>query len=146
MTTLSEAMTDPVRRQAVVRDAAALVESEVASKRGLRGAALKTGFKAFQRVQPGIVPRAVERLLPHFVPAIEPLWAEAQASGDADAWFQQHDARVGEALLAVTDGFAARAKNKVVLKIYRGLRGSAEEHVRAAVPRLPALIRAHTSA
>lgn len=144
MTTLSQVMVDPTRRAAVVRDAAALVEAEVASKRGLRGAALKAGFKAFQRVQPGIVVRAVDRLLPHFVPAIEPLWAEATASGDPDAWFRQHDDRVAQALLGVTDGFAARAHNKVVLKIYQGLRGSAEEHVRAAVPQLPALIRTHT--
>ncbi len=143
METLAQVVSDAKRRHAVVVDAAQIVESEVASKRGFRGAALKAGFGAFQRISPGVVPGAVDRLLPHFVPVLDPLWAEAVASGDAEAWFARHDERVARELLAVTDALAARAKNKVVLRIYQTLRGSAEEHVRQGVPRIPELIRNH---
>jgi hypothetical protein len=142
---LADVVKDPARKHAVVLDAAELVESEVASKRGLRGAALKAGFGAFKKVRPGIVPAAVDRLLPHFVPVIDPLWDEATASGDAHQWFRTHDARVASALLGVTDGLAERARNKVVLRIYRSLRGSAEEHVRQGAVRIPELIERHIS-
>jgi len=145
MSTLVEVLADPARKPAVVRDAARILDEEVAAKRGLRGAAIKAGFKAFKKVKPGIVEDALTRLLPLFAPEIDPLWVEAEASGDADAWFRTHDARVAAALLGVTDDLAARAKHKVLLRIYRSLRGSAEEHVRSGALRIPELIRRHLS-
>jgi len=143
MRTLSTALNDPGTKRAVVIDAARIIEEEVASKRGFRGAALKAGFKAFKAVRPGIVAAAVDRLLPRFAPVIDPLWDEALASGDAEGWFQMHDARVAGELLSVTDDLAERAQNKVMIRIYRSLRGSAEEHVRAGAVRIPELIRRH---
>jgi len=145
MGALARALADPETKHRVILDASRIVEEEVASKRGLRGAALKAGFKAFKSVRPGIVPTAVERLLPRFVPVIDPLWDEAKASGDPDAWFRAHDARVAADLLGVTDAMADRAKNKVMIRIYRSLRGSAEEHVRAGAVRIPELIQRHLS-
>ena len=143
MSTLCSLLADPTKRPAIVSDAARVIESEVASKRGLRGMALKTGFKAFQSIRPGIVPMAVDRLLPHFAPVLDPLWEEAVGSGDPSAWFSRHDARVADALLGVTDTLASRAQNKVMLRIYNGLRGQAREHVLAGVPRIPELIARH---
>jgi hypothetical protein len=140
---LVEALDDPARHDAVVDDCVRIIEEEVASKRGLRGAALKTGFKAFKAVRPGIVRSAVVRLLPHFAPAIDPHWSEARASPDPDAWFRAHAGEVADSLLGVTDGMAERASNRVLVRIYRSLRGSAREHVIAGVPRIPTLIAAH---
>lgn len=145
MSTIAEALADPTRRTAIVADCAALVDSEVASKRGMRGAALRTGFKAFKRVSPGILPAAIDKLLPHFAPAVDPLWQEAEASGDPIAWMSRHDGRVADALLGVTDGLAARAEHKVLLGIYRGLRGQAHGHVVAAIPGLARLMKQHAA-
>ena len=145
MSQLAAALADPVRRAAVVRDAAALVESEVASKRGLRAMALKGGFKAFRAIQPGMMARVVSKLLPHFVPVIDPIWVEAQGQSDPKRWMTSQDQRVADALLDVTDGLAQRAKNRVMIRIYKSLRGQARGHVIAAVPGLADLLGHHTA-
>ncbi len=143
MATLASTLADPTKRTAVIVDAARIVEEQVSATTGLRGMGLKAGFKAFQRIRPGIVPLALDRLFPHFTPVLDPLWEEAVRSGDADAWFRRHDERVADALLGVTDGLASRAQNKVMLRIYQGLRSQARGHVVAGVPRIPELIARH---
>jgi len=145
MGVLNRTLADPKKRPVVVADAARIVEEQVAATRGLRGMGLKAGFKAFQKIRPGIVPLAVDRLLPHFIPVIDPMWDEASASGDPDAWFRANDGKVADALLGVTDGLADRAENKLMLRIYHGLRPQARDHVLAGVPRIPELIGRHVS-
>ena len=49
MISVGEVLADPVRKQAVVRDAAALVHAEVAAKRGLRATALKGAYVPMSR-------------------------------------------------------------------------------------------------
>ena len=143
MTPLVDVLADPAGRAAVVRDAAALIEAEVAAKRGLRGAALKAGFKAFKAIQPGIIERAVDRLLPRFAPAVDPFWADASRTADPVAWLIERDGRIADALLAVTDRMAEGARNRVMVRIYKTLRGQARRHVLAAVPALARLILEH---
>ncbi len=138
-----EVLEDPERRRAIVHDAAALVEAEVAAKRGLRGRALRAGFMAFKAVKPGILTEAVDRLLPHFAPVLDPLWRQAVASGRPEQWMADHAGEVAEGLLGVTDGLADRARNRVLRRIYRSLRGQARQHVVDAVPGLARLMAAH---
>jgi hypothetical protein len=140
---LSAVLADPARRAAVVADVARLVEREVASRGGLSGMALRAGYAGFQRVMPDILPAVVDRLLPHFAAALDPLWDKAVASGDPDAWFRAEGGTVADALLGVTDAVAARATNRTLVALYRSLRGQARPHVVAAAARLPALLRAH---
>jgi hypothetical protein len=140
---VSAVLADPVRRAALVSDVARLVEAEVASRSGLTGVALRAGYAGFQRVRPGILPLVVDRLLPHFAEALDPLWAKAVASGDPDAWFRAEGGTVADALLGVTDGIAARSTHRTLVGLYRSLRGQARPHVVAAAARLPALLRAH---
>jgi hypothetical protein len=141
--TLVEALQDAERNDAIVGACVRLVEDEVASRRGLSGAALKAGFAAFQRLRPGIVRAAVARLLPELAVAIDPHWQRAVASGDPDGHFRRNAAAIASDLLAVTDRLSARATNRVALRIYKSLRASAGEHVAAAVPRLPDIVRPH---
>lgn len=145
MRTIAEGMADPVLRAAIVKDAAALVDSEVASKGGLRGAALKTGFKAFKAIKPGILDEAVAGLLPRFAPAIDPFWEQARSEPDPAAWMCARDGAIADALLGVTDGLAERSTNRVLVRIYKGLRGQARGHVVAAVPGLARLMVKHAS-
>jgi hypothetical protein len=51
--------------------------------------------------------------------------------------------RVADALLAITDTRAARAKNQMVKKTYEKLREGAKKHVEAAVPRLGEMFARH---
>lgn len=143
MISWADALKDPVRRRALVVDGAKLVESEVASKRGLRAAALKTGFKGFKKIQPGVVESAVDRLLPHFAPVLDPFWADASQTSDPVAAMTARDSEIADALLGVTDRLSAKAKNRVMVRIYNGLRGQARGHVLAAVPGLSRVILKH---
>jgi hypothetical protein len=137
---LSAILDDPAKRAALIADCGEVLESEVASKRGLRARALKTGFKAFKRISPGIVSSAFSALLPAFAPAIDPFYERGCASGDVHRYFRDEQGPIADALLAVTDHKATRAKNRVMVKIYRALRRPARDHVMAAVPRISELI------
>jgi len=141
--TLAAVLADPERRAAVVRDAERIVDEEVAARRGVRGMALRTGYAAFRRLRPGIVPLAIDRLLPMFAPMIDRHWETAVASGDPDAWFRREAGAVADGLLAVTDALSHRTANPVALALYRSLRGQARPHVTAGVTRLPAFLRKH---
>lgn len=120
-----------------------MLHGEVNGKRGLRGAALRTAFRAFQAIRPGIVEAALRRLLPLFIPALEPHWEASKAEDDPLRAFERRDHAVAEALLSVTDGLAERAKNRAMVRLYRSLRGHAVQHVQDAVPALGALLNRH---
>lgn len=138
--TFEQAWADPGRRDRLIRDSVRIIEDEVAERRGITGMALKAGFAAFQRVQPGILRVAVEKLLPDFGRAIEPHWT---AAGRAVPTFAGRATPIADDLLAVTDRLVARTRYAVIGQIYRTLRPSARDHVAAAVPRLGRLLGDH---
>lgn len=143
--TLLAILQDAGRREAFLTDGVRLVEEEVAGKSGLSGLAIKGGFKAMTAVRPGIVRDALAMLLPAFQPAIEPMFAEAQQSGDVAGWFTRHAARVADALLAVTDRKAETAQNPLLKRTYHGLRSVAKVHTEAAVPGVGRLLAKHST-
>lgn len=136
-------LADPTTRTAVIRDSEKLLEAEVASKSGLRGAAVRAGFKALKKIKPGIVPAAIGKLLPAFAPVIDPFYAEGVQKGDVRGHFTREADRIADALLGVTDAKAADADNRVMKKIYGGLRGQAQQHTAAAMPAVADLIVRH---
>lgn len=140
---LVQVLADPLKRAAVVADGVLLIEEEVASKGGLRGAALKAGYATVKKLKPGIIAQALTHLLPDFAPRVDPFYLRAREHGDVRSWFKEHADEIAEALLTVTDEKAKRAKNAVMLKVYRGLRGHAHHHTVAAIPRLADLILKH---
>lgn len=143
MRTIAEGLADPIVRKAVVADAARFLEAEVAGKRGVRGAALKAGFRTFQAIQPGMVERAIDGLLPHFAPVLDPLWIQARTQPDPTRWLIARDQQMADAMLGVTDGLAARTQNRVLARIYRGLRGQARGHVVEGIPGLVGVLMKH---
>lgn len=143
MTTLVEVLEDESRRKAVAADGAVIVDEEVAAKKGIRAAALKAGYRTVKAIKPGIVPESLYILLPRFAPAIDPHWAKALESGDPHGYFRTHASDIAESLLQVTDERAQKAKNKVMLRVYKGLRGQAKKYTTESVPRLSGLIEKH---
>ena len=141
--TLVEALEDPVRKRAIIRDGARMVDEEVAAKRGLRAMALKTGYKTVKRLKPGMIEAALDMLIPEFAPAVDPYYAKAVEEGDVDAYFRAHAGEIADAMLGVTDRRAERAKNRVMKKVYTTLRPQARDHVVESLPRLAELIRSH---
>jgi hypothetical protein len=138
---LAEKLTAPEIRRDVVRACCDLVENEVANKSGISGLAIKAGYKVVKTLKPGMIPGAVDTLLPEFAAAMQPLY-DKSVQGDADGktaftkYLNDHADETADALLKVTDARAQKAKNATVKKTYDRLRGSARENVRAAVPGL----------
>ncbi|MEN0061604.1 MAG: hypothetical protein AAGA48_05605 [Myxococcota bacterium] len=141
--TIPELLENPAAREALFRDAEDVLADRVAQSRGLTGMAIRTGFSAFQRVQPGIVGLAVARLAPHFAPILETHWAVARETDNRVAYFTMHAPTIANDLLSVTDGMADRAKNAVLVSIYRSLRGRAEAEVASAMPDVAGLLERH---
>jgi hypothetical protein len=141
MPSLTELLTSDTQKAAVADDCLALIDAEVADKSGLSGLAIKAGYGAVKGIKPGFVQQVVTDLLPEFAKALDPLWNEAKASGRGVAEFlTSNGGRAADALLAITDAKAERAKSGVVKGTYDKLRGSAKKNVEAAVPRLAKLI------
>ncbi|WP_370309185.1 DUF6918 family protein [Sinimarinibacterium flocculans] len=141
MTTLADILWAPAQRDAVVRDAIGLIESHVGGRGGLRGMSLKTGLAMIKAAKPGILDRAVRKLLPEFALALDPLYQDfrSETGGDFAAYLQKHNGRATAALLAVADRWIGRA-SPVAQGAYARLRGSAEGEVKAAIPGLARLI------
>lgn len=143
MATLVEKITAPEVHPQVIESCLQLIESEVASKSGLSGAAVKAGYKVVKTLKPGMIQDVVTKLLPEFAQALQPMYDKsgAAAAGDASGktfsdYLVAHQDAAADALLGVTDRKAANAQNKTLQKTYERLRGGAKTHVTAAIPGL----------
>lgn len=129
-------------RPKVVADCVVLVDKEVASKKGISGAIIKTGYKAFKAIKPTIVKEAVEHLLDDFVGVLDGHWAEFAESGGAsfETFALARDTRIADDLLGITDAIINKSDKSALKKIYQGLRKVAERNVAQAVPAVARLI------
>jgi len=141
--TLTEIMLTPETQPAVVADCMKLIQQEVAGKSGVSGTAVKLAYKTASSFAPGYLQSKVEDMVPDMVAQLEPFWADFAASGASgfgDYLVKQGDG-VSEALLSVTDAYAATGTRPVILKAYRTVRGGAAKHVTAALPNLGSLVQ-----
>ncbi|MBV1862728.1 MAG: hypothetical protein KUG77_30175 [Nannocystaceae bacterium] len=142
MGSLADKLTAPEVRRDVVEACCNLVQSEVDSKRGFSGAAIKLGYRAVKALKPGFVGGAVNGLLPEFADAMQPLYDKNdEDAGKFASYITANAAQTADLLLQVTDGKADRANNATIKKTYSKLRGSAKDNVEAAVPGLANALR-----
>ncbi len=147
MPSLIEVVATGDKRKAVIEHAGRVLDAEVQSKSGVAGFAIKAAYKVVKGIGPGFVNKAIDHMLDDFLNALDPIYQEAVQKGlSPRAHLESDPDRVAEALLAVTDGRAARAKNMLLKKTYDKLRGGAKQHVMAAVPRLGEMVAAHVPA
>lgn len=146
--TLQEILLDPARRPTVVKDVENLVDAEVASKSGVSGLAVKSGYALIKKINTSFVSDAIDGLLDRFVAQMEPFYAQHAKSGTGT--FTEHlvanSSAVADALLAVTDDRAAASRRESVKKVYTKLRPQAKKHVEEALPRLGELVERHAAA
>lgn len=136
------------KRPTVVKDCATLVDAEVAAKRGVTGMMIKGGYKAFKAIKPGIVTKAVEHLLDDFAVVLDRYYDnylkdEPEKKTGFDVWGKRRDVKMADDLLKVTDDIMDRSDKKAMVKIYRGLRGTAQKNVAEAVPAIGRLVMKH---
>jgi hypothetical protein len=143
MATLQEMLLRPEVEPQVVSDTLALVDTELASKSGMSGAAIKVAFKAITAFAPGYYQETVRGMIPNMVYQLAPFWADFQVSGSADFgdYLSKRGDEVSEALLAVTDEMAGRSGRAPVVKAYKAVRGGAGKNIEAALPNLGAMIQ-----
>jgi hypothetical protein len=129
-------------RPDVVADCLTLINQEVSGKSGISGAAVKLAYKTAKTFAKGYLQHTVETLLPDFVAALEPYWADFTASGAAgfgDYLVKRGD-EVAESLLAVTDARAKMSERPVIIRAYGGVRGGASKNIIAALPNVGVLV------
>ncbi len=144
MAHLSEHLLAPGARPAVVADACALIDDEVARTSGVSGIAIRSAYRVLSGVRPGMVAGAVEGLLGEFADRLDPFYQEHLATGEpiADVLLA-HRSAMADALLAITDRRADRTGNRTVRRAYRRVRGIARQHVESAAPGIAGLIAEH---
>ena len=103
--TLHEILLAPDAEPAVVADCLTLIAQEVAGKSGISGAAVKLAYKTAKAFAKGYLRDTVEKLLPDFVGALEPYWADFTASGASGFgdYLAKRGDEVAEALLSAAD-------------------------------------------
>jgi hypothetical protein len=145
--TLSKQLLAKKNRPAVVADLVQVVHQEVADKKGVSGVALKAGYGTAKKVVPNLVERVVQRLLPDFAVALDPFWKEFVSKGDKDfgVYLAAEGPAAAAALLAVTDAKVGASSRESIKKPYWALRGKADGHVQAALPRLGVTRQRHTT-
>jgi hypothetical protein len=141
--TLDQMLLAPDVQPNVVADCLTLIDQEVSAKSGVSGAAVKLAYKTVKSFAPGYLQSKVEDMVPDMVHQLEPFWADFVASGAGgfgDYLVKRGD-EVSEALLSVTDAYAATGTRPVILKAYRTVRGGAAKNVTAALPNLGAMVQ-----
>lgn len=143
MATLQEMLLAPDVQPKVHTDVLALVDSELASKSGVSGTAVKVAFKAITAFAPGYYQETVQSMIPGMTEALAPFWADFQTSGGADFgdYLSKRGDEVSVALLAVTDDMAARSGRPTIVRAYNAVRGGAGKHIQAALPNLGAMVQ-----
>ena len=146
MATLHETLNADGKRPALVRACCDLIDQEVSRKSGLRGLAVKGGFKAIKAIKPGFIADVVDNLFDEFIGKLEPYHAawQAEAAGSFSQHLLSRDRQVADSLLQVTDARARTTKLASVKKLYLRLRPAAEDHVREALPGMGRILDAHT--
>jgi hypothetical protein len=146
MSTLTEILLVEGTRPKVVADCVRLIEEEVDSKGGLSGLAIKGAFMVVKAVKPGFISEAVDHMLDDFVRRLDPFYQEALQKNEPVApLMNTRTSAVADALLAISDERAARAKNQTLKKSYEKLRPSAKKNVEAAIPRIGKLVAKYTA-
>ncbi len=146
---LHDTLLDPQKRPRVASDCEKLVHEEVASKKGVSGMVVKTGFKAVLAVKPDMVKSAVDGLLDRFVDVLDPYWEKYESEAPSESfsrWLGERSDPVAEDLLGVTDAVASQSDNKTIRKTYQSMRKTGHKNVAEAVPRVGRVIEKHMGA
>jgi len=143
MATLQEMLLAPETYPHVVTDLRALVDSELDSKGGLSGTAVKAAYKVVTSFAPGYYQETVSAMLPDMTDALQPYWADFLASGGADFgdYLSKRGDEVSQSLLGVTDNMAHASGRAAIVKAYQLVRGGAGKNIEAALPALGAMVQ-----
>jgi hypothetical protein len=141
--TLHEMLLAPQTQPHVVADCEALVDHEVGGMSGISGTAVKLAYKTVRTFSADHIHHMIQTLLPRMTDELQPYWAEFTAAGGGSfgEYLARHEDQVSEALLSITDERGRNSGRPVIVKAYNTVRGGAAKHVKAALPRVGALVQ-----
>ena len=144
MVHLSEYLSEPDQRPAVVADACALIDREVGRTSGISGLAIRSAYRVLSGLRPGMLASAVDSLISPFSDQLDPFYQEHVATGlPLEEVLVAQRTSMADALLSITDDRADRTTNRTLRAAYLRVRGAARPHVEAAAPGIAGLISAH---
>src|SRR3954471_12303046 len=130
---VSDAISDPSRRHAMIDDGVVELEAELDGRTGVTAMAMRAGYKALRKLRPNMVESNLDRMLPMWAPVLDPYVDAGRASGNLAGYFDAQADQIAEGLLGVTDRRAGEANNKVAVKAYEKLRPRAKGQVVAGM-------------
>lgn len=141
--TLQEMLLAPENKPQVIADCEKLIDDEVSGMSGISGTAVKLAYRTVKTFSSGHVHYMVETLLPKMADALQPYWADFNAGGGGSFgdYLAKHEDEVSEAMLSITDERGRNSSRPTIVKAYNTVRGGAAKHVKAAVPRVGALVQ-----
>ena len=144
MTHLSELMSAP-QRTAVVSDCGELVEGVVAKQSGITGMALKGAVAAAKKVDAAIITKALDRVLPDVLDALDPHWQDFASNPEQDfgSFLEPRSAEVSDSIMSVADKHAEQINSPALSKPYNSLRGKASKFLTPAVPDFGRVLQQH---
>jgi len=147
---LKDLLLEPGLRPRVVADCCALIDEEVASKRGFSGLAIKGGYAVFKKVKKGALSSAVNWLLDDFVEVLDEYYRryeglKAGRPASYGDYLVANGPQVAESLLKITDRKQEQSTNRAVRGAYKKLRPSASRHTQDALPRVGALVQRYVA-
>ncbi|MEC9071037.1 MAG: hypothetical protein VX938_01605 [Myxococcota bacterium] len=137
--TLSQRLLKPATRPDLVRDCVTELEEEVAAQRGLKGLAVKGGYKTVKAIKPGFISGVLDVLLDEWTVALEDeyqSWKTGDGQGSFGSQLLGKKDLVAERMLGVTDRRAERSAHTTAKKLYFKLRPAAKNQVVNALPRV----------
>ena len=144
MAHLSELMSGP-QRTAVVSDCGELVEGVVAKQSGITGMALKGAVAAAKKVDAAIITKALDRVLPDVLDALDPHWQDFASNPEQDfgSFLAPRSAEVSDSIMLVADKHAEQINSPALSKPYNSLRGKASKFLTPAVPDFGRVLQQH---
>lgn len=132
------------QREKVAAELAEVAESAINDA----GIATKTGFGALKLADKNITTKGVNRVLPELLEALQPRWAEYEASDveDFGTYLNTHSDAAIDDILAVADANVKKADKAALEKIYDKVRPKAANLMKPHVPMLGDILEKHMKA
>lgn len=144
MSNLSQLL-DIDRRQGFLEDLSRFVEATIAKQSGITGMTLKGAVSAAKKMNPGILTKGLEYLLPEILGELDPLWQQFENSDESDfgVFLTPHAAQVTSAILAAIDQQAHNVNGFTIAKTYNSLRNKASKIIDPEVPEFGRILHKH---
>ena len=132
-------------RTEFIAECGALVEKVASAQSGISGMAIKGGLAAAKKADANVVPKALERILPDVLDALDPHWQEFSETSEQDfgSFLEPRSAQVSDSIMSVADKHAEQINSPALSKPYNSLRGKASKFLTPAVPDFGRVLQKH---